>query len=53
MPSDPPANLTLDHLRRIGRYEASGGTVFRYDGWRRVWLVSRPEGKARSGSMPL
>ena len=54
MPSeDRPAHLTLENLRQIGRYEAPGGTVFRYDGWRRAWVVTRPEGKARSGSMPL
>lgn len=45
MPTDRPANLTLEHLHRIGRCEAPGGTVFRYDGWRRVWVVSRPEGE--------
>ncbi len=42
MPSDPPAKLTLQHLQHLGRYEAPGGTVFRYDGWRKVWVVSRP-----------
>ena len=44
MPSDRPAKLTLEHLRRVGRYEGPGGTVFRYDSWRQVWVVSGRDG---------
>ena len=45
MPSDRPAKLTLEYLRRVGRYEGPGGTVFRYDGWRNAWVVSRADGE--------
>ncbi len=39
------ATLTLEALRGVGYFEASGGTRFRLDGLRHVLVITAPDGR--------